>query len=116
MSRHRFPPGLKVEDIIDGSGLAAERGHRVTVKYRCFLNRGDFVRDSEETGPLTFVLGKREMIAGMEYGIEGMRVGGKRWLVVSPHLAYRDRQRSGVPANAVLRFEVELVDLRKTER
>ena len=59
---------------------------------------------------VTFTLGKRTVIAGLEYGVEDMCVGGKRSLQVSPHLAYREAGVPGIiPANAKLRFEVELL-------
>jgi FKBP-type peptidyl-prolyl cis-trans isomerase len=56
------------------------------------------------------------VIAGLEYGIEGMRVGGRRRLRVPPHLGYRDKGMSGkIPPNALLFFEVELLEVRDDE-
>jgi len=108
-------PGLKARDLTLGAGDAqVERGDIVTVHYRGFLNRGDLFGDSGADGrPLLFEVGKRQMIAGVERGVIGMRVGGRRELIVSPHLAYRDTAVPGIPPNAVLRFEVELLNIRK---
>jgi FKBP-type peptidyl-prolyl cis-trans isomerase len=105
--------GVKVEEITLGTGALAERGTVVTIHYRAFLRRGAQVRSSyEESRSQRVHLGQREVIAGLEHGILGMRVGGRRPLVVSPHLAYGERGVSGViPPNAVLMFEVELLDV-----
>jgi FKBP-type peptidyl-prolyl cis-trans isomerase len=96
---------LKVEDVAVGSGAAAERGSSVTIRWRGALNRGD----AFGSGEVTFRIGARRVIAGLELGVVGMRVGGIRRLRVSPHLAYCDQAVPGVPAKAVLNFEVELL-------
>ena len=107
------PSGLTIRDIIVGRGDVADRGSIVSVHYRLFLNRGDLVQDTRSGGaPCQLQLGRRQAIAGLERGIIGMRVGGRRELVVGPHLAYRDAGVVGViPANAVLRFEIELLNV-----
>lgn len=106
-----MPSGVKVKEITLGTGTRAERGTVVTIHYRGFLHRGDQFRSSYDEGrPLRVHLGKREVIAGLERGILGMRVGGRRRLVISPHLAYRRAGVPGVvPPNAVVIFEVELL-------
>lgn len=116
VSRRGKPKGLIIKEIASGDGSVAERGKRVTIHYRGFLSRGEQFRSSREDGePISFVLGKREVIAGLEYGVEGMRVGGCRELTVSPHLAYRDREVPGIPPNGLLRFEVELLEVQEPE-
>lgn len=65
--------------------------------------------------PLRITLGKRFVIAGLEKGIEGMRAGGLREIIVSPHLAYGAEGAGKIPPNAVLRFEVELLEVRNLE-
>ena len=97
--------GIDVEDVAVGGGLAAERGQIVTVRWRGTLNRGD----SFGSGEVSFRVGGREVVAGLSRGVLGMRVGGVRRLRVSPHLGYRDQPVPGIPANAVLNFEVELL-------
>ena len=116
MSRQHLPSGLKITDVFVGTGAVAERGKSVTVHFRCFLRRGDQVSSSYEQGePFRFVVGKRRAIAGFDYGVEGMRVGGTRTIIVSPHLGYRDAILTSIPPNAVLRFEVELLEVRDGE-
>jgi FKBP-type peptidyl-prolyl cis-trans isomerase len=99
--------GLRLRDIVVGTGAAAERGRVVTVRWRGTLNRGDELGQ----GTVSFCVGRREVIAGLDRGVVGMRVGGIRRLRVSPHLSYRDRIVPGIPANAVLNFELELLDV-----
>lgn len=61
----------------------------------------------------TFTLGARVAIAGLEYGVEGMRVGGRRRIKVPPHLGYREQGIAGkIPPNAILFFDVELLEVR----
>jgi FKBP-type peptidyl-prolyl cis-trans isomerase len=101
--------GLAIEETKVGSGVVACRGDSVTVRYSGTLNRGQ-VFQADVTA--TFTLGKREVIAGLERGVEGMKIGGIRKLRVSPHLAYQDAGVPGVvPPNAVLLFEVELLSI-----
>ena len=107
----RWPAGLKVQEVTVGAGALAERGKLVTVSWRGTLNRGEEFGG----GTYSFQIGKRRVIAGLERGVVGMRVGGIRRLRVSPHLAYRDQQVPGVPANAVLNIEVQLLDVTEPE-
>lgn len=102
--------GIKIEHELAGTGPVAERGDAVTIVYDLFLNRGEAVQSRQTTG---FTLGKRRVIPGLEYGVEGMRVGGRRRIRVSPHLAYRDTGVPDViPPNAVLIFNIELLSIR----
>ena len=71
--------------------MAAHRGNTVTVRYSGYLNCGEAFQTDVKTD---ITLGQRRVIAGLERGVEGMRVGGIRTLRVAPHLAYRD---VGVP-------------------
>jgi FKBP-type peptidyl-prolyl cis-trans isomerase FkpA len=101
--------GVKLRDLRVGGGAVAERGATVSVRYDASLNRGERFQEGIS---YSFRLGRREVIAGLEYGVEGMRVGGLRRITVSPHLGYRDEGVPGViPPNAVLIFDVELLDV-----
>ena len=103
------PGGLEIEETKTGSGVAAHRGDLVTVRYSGYLNRGDAFQTDVTT---TFRLGERRVVAGLERGVEGMKVGGVRKLRVSQHLAYRDTGVAGiVPPNAILVFDVELLSI-----
>ncbi|MGZ8920307.1 MAG: FKBP-type peptidyl-prolyl cis-trans isomerase, partial [Limisphaerales bacterium] len=110
-----MPSGVKIKELVVGTGAAAQRGKDVVVNYRGFLNRGEECCSSfEYQRPIIIDLDRRECIAGLRLGIEGMREGGRRELVVSPHLAYGEAGIPGrVPPNAVLRFEVELLEVRE---
>jgi len=99
--------GLKIEDVVEGSGDVADRGAVVSVEWRGWLNRGDGFGG----GTNTFRVGGRRLIAGFERGVVGMRVGGVRRLRISPHLGYRDRAAFSVPADAVLNFEIKLLGI-----
>jgi FKBP-type peptidyl-prolyl cis-trans isomerase len=104
---------VKIEEITLGTSTLAECGTIVTIHYRSFLTRGNQFRSSYDDGrPLRVHLGRREVIAGLERGLLGMRVGGRRRMVISPHLAYGKRGVPGiVPPDAVLIVEVELLDV-----
>lgn len=100
--------GVEYEDIAIGTGEPAKRGSQVELRYDLYLNHGDRVQENQS---VSFLLGNRHAIAGLEYGVEGMRVGGVRHLRVGPHLAYRDQAVAGIPANAVLVFHVTLLKI-----
>jgi FKBP-type peptidyl-prolyl cis-trans isomerase len=105
--------GIEIEEIRPGYGLTAERGQTVTIRYDGFLKQGD---KFQENITCTFRVGSREIIPGLTYGVEGMRVGGRRRVRVSPHLAYGPAGVPGIiPPKAVLVFEVELLEV-ETER
>jgi FKBP-type peptidyl-prolyl cis-trans isomerase FkpA len=102
--------GIEIESEALGNdrGRVARRGDTVTIRYQLFLNHGDLIEQQETT----FTLGQRQVIAGLEYGVEGMLVGGTRRFRIGPHLAYRDEGVSGtIPPHAVLIFEVELLEV-----
>ena len=99
--------GVEYEDLQVGDGLLAERGCDVEIRYDLLLNRGEQVQQHQA---LSFRLGERRVIAGLEYGIEGMRQGGLRRVRVGPHLGYGPEGVPGVvPQEAVLEFRVDLL-------
>lgn len=110
-----MPSGIKIKDIVLGTGEEAIRGKTVAANVRMFLNQGTELTDTLAGGQRRLIdLGKRDCIAGVRYGLEGMRVGGRRDLKISPHLAYGAEGVPGhVPPNAVIRCEVELLDVRE---
>ena len=106
---HRKRGGVEYEDLVVGDGAIANRGCTVEVEYSLFLNRGDALQENQK---YSFCIGERRVIAGLEYGVEGMRAGGKRRIRVGPHLAYRDKGvPDTIPANAVLEFRVSLLSV-----
>lgn len=102
---------LGVEDVTVGTGAEAAAGRRVRVHYTGTLMEGtkfDSSRDRNE--PYEFVLGRGEVIPGWDEGLRGMKVGGVRRLTVPARMAYGSQSRGPlIPANAALKFEVELV-------
>lgn len=102
--------GVEFEDITTGVGASAVKGSTVDVEYSICLNHGESVQNAV---PYSFQLGGRTVIAGLEYGIEGMRAGGVRRLRISPHLAYGEAGVPGtIPPNAVLDVHVRLLGVK----
>ena len=104
--------GLRITDLVVGSGEEAVSGKSVSVNYRGTLTNGREFDSSYGRGPFSFPLGGGRVIKGWDEGVAGMKVGGKRKLVIPPDLAYGERGAGGViPANATLIFEVELLQV-----
>ena len=107
--------GLKITELILGDGAEAAAGQTVVVHYRGTLENGkQFDASYDRVTPFSFPLGAGRVIKGWDEGVVGMKVGGKRKLVIPPDLAYGSRGAGGViPPNATLTFEVELLDVQK---
>lgn len=116
MQTNTLSDGLQITDEVAGTGTIAAAGGTVTVNYVGSLTDGTVFDASAKRGSrgFSFVLGANppQVIDGWNEGIVGMKVGGKRKLVIPPSLAYGANGVPGViPANATLVFEVELVDV-----
>lgn len=103
-------------DIRVGTGPAAANGNVLTVHYAGWLynataaeQKGALFDTSLTRGPFQFQLGAGQVIRGWDQGIAGMQVGGIRRLVLPPELAYGAAGNQGIPPNATLIFEVELL-------
>jgi FKBP-type peptidyl-prolyl cis-trans isomerase FkpA len=107
--------GLQCEDVVVGAGAVAKAGSNVSVHYTGWLWKdgvkgAKFDSSKDRNDPFVFSLGARQVIAGWDEGVQGMKVGGKRVLVIPPQLGYGARGAGGViPPNATLYFEVELL-------
>ena len=108
------PAELQIEDLAVGTGTQAQTGNTVSVHYRGTLLNGTVFDSSYSRGELfSFTLGQNRVIAGWEQGILGMKVGGKRKLIIPPDLAYGAAGVPGaIPPNSTLVFEVELLDVK----
>ena len=101
-----------------GDGDEAVAGKTVEVHYTGWLyvdgTRGDKFDSSVDRGtPFPFSLGAGQVIRGWDEGVAGMKVGGKRELIIPPDLGYGSRGAGGViPPNATLNFEIELLEVR----
>jgi FKBP-type peptidyl-prolyl cis-trans isomerase len=112
---NEMPNGLKYTDTKTGDGAAATPGNKVSVHYTGWLyNNGakgaKFDSSVDRGQPFQFTLGAHQVIAGWDEGVAGMKVGGKRTLIIPPELGYGARGAGGViPPNATLMFDVELL-------
>ena len=110
-----MPNGLKYTDTKTGDGATATSGNKVSVHYTGWLyNNGakgaKFDSSVDRGQPFQFTLGAHQVIAGWDEGVAGMKVGGKRTLIIPPELGYGARGAGGViPPNATLMFDVELL-------
>lgn len=112
---------MQVEDVVAGTGAEAVAGSRATVHYSGWLydpaqpgSKGTPFDSSRESGrAFTFQVGAGQVIAGWDQGVQGMKVGGQRRLVIPAALAYGERGAGGViPPGATLVFDVELLEVR----
>lgn len=106
--------GLQILDLEPGSGDEARSGQQVTVHYTGWLTNGTKFDSSRDRGdPFQFGLGKGQVIRGWDEGVAGMKVGGRRRLVIPPELGYGQRGAGGaIPPGATLLFNVELLGVR----
>lgn len=103
--------GLQYEDIRLGSGDAVKSGQKLTVHYEGTLSDGTkFDNSYDRNQPFEFVIGKGQVIKGWEEGLLGMRIGGKRKLIIPAELGYGANSAGAIPANSELIFEIELLD------
>jgi FKBP-type peptidyl-prolyl cis-trans isomerase len=105
------PSGLQYEDQVAGTGAEAKKGNTVDVHYTGTFKDGKKFDSSLDRGrPFSFKLGAGQVIKGWDEGVAGMKVGGKRKLVIPSDLAYGKRGHPGaIPPDAELTFVVELL-------
>lgn len=100
---------LQSEDLVKGTGETALAGMTLTVHYTGWLTDGRTFDSSVGKDPLVFKLGARRVIKGWDQGLLGMKVGGKRKLIIPPQLAYGSRTVGSIPGDSTLIFEIELL-------
>jgi FKBP-type peptidyl-prolyl cis-trans isomerase len=103
--------GLQYVELVVGSGATAKAGQTVTVHYSGSLENGKKFDSSLDRGqPFSFPLGAGRVIKGWDEGVQGMKVGGKRKLIIPSNLGYGARGAGdAIPPHATLIFEVELL-------
>jgi FKBP-type peptidyl-prolyl cis-trans isomerase FkpA len=106
---------LLMQEVTVGTGEEAKDGNNVKVNYKgTFMDGKEFDSSYSRNQPFEFKLGAKQVIEGWDIGVRGMKVGGKRVLVVPPAMAYGDKGAGGViPPNTPLKFEVELLGVTK---
>src|SRR5688500_3943914 len=103
-------PTLRYIDMQQGTGDLAAPGKRYTAHYTGYLPDGAVFDSSvKRNEPIDFVQGRRQVIGGWDIGFEGMRVGGKRRLIIPPQLAYGAAGSGPIPPNSELTFDIELL-------
>jgi FKBP-type peptidyl-prolyl cis-trans isomerase FkpA len=108
-----MPDGLQYTDEQVGTGAEATMGKTAVVHYTGWLMDGTkFDSSVDRNQPFSFPLGAGQVIKGWDEGVVGMKVGGKRILVIPPQLGYGARGAGNViPPNSTLKFEVQLLDV-----
>lgn len=106
--------GFVSQDNVVGEGLVAEAGDVLTVHYvGTFTDGRVFDSSRDSNSPFSFTLGTGGVIRGWDEGLVGMKVGGRRTLVIAPDYGYGPQAVGSIPANSVLIFDVELLGIQK---
>jgi peptidylprolyl isomerase len=116
--RRTTASGLVIVDVESGGEIVAAPGDTVFVHYTGKLQNGIIFDSSVQKGdPISFVLGQGQVIKGWDEGIQGMKIGDKRQLIIPPALGYGEKGAGTViPPNATLTFDVELVGVVRVPR
>jgi FKBP-type peptidyl-prolyl cis-trans isomerase len=102
--------GLKFRDVTVGTGTTVATGRGVAVHYSGCLTTGTkFDENTNTDNPLVFTVGEGALIKGFDEGVTGMKVGGRRQLVIPPTLGYGATPRGAIPANSTLVFTIDVV-------
>ncbi|MBC7500001.1 MAG: FKBP-type peptidyl-prolyl cis-trans isomerase [Herminiimonas sp.] len=116
MTTTTTPSGLQYEEVNVGTGAEAKAGNHVSVHYTGWLRNDDgsagtkFDSSKDRNDPFEFGLGAGQVIKGWDEGVQGMKIGGIRKLIIPASLGYGARGAGGaIPPNATLIFEVELL-------
>ena len=110
-SQSLMADGVQINNNIEGEGIEIVKHSKIQVHYTGKLQDGTKFDSSFDRGePFSFQIGLRQVIEGWETGLMGMRVGGKRTLIIPPELAYGERGAGDlIPPNATLTFDIEIV-------
>jgi FKBP-type peptidyl-prolyl cis-trans isomerase len=104
--------GLKYQIVVAGNGPAALPGQFVRIHETTTLDDGTWIYSTRtRNNPLKFLLAGNQVIAGVDEGVTGMRVGERRKLIVPPSLSKRSAYPTNVPPEATLYYDIELVEI-----
>jgi len=105
------PKKLESEELVEGTGAEAKAGDEVSVQYVGvdYKTGKQFDASWDRGEPFSFTLGAGEVIAGWDQGVEGMKVGGRRELIIPPELAYGSQAVGSIAANSTLVFVIDLL-------
>lgn len=105
--------GLYYKDLVLGTGARADSGKTVSVHYTGYLSNGTEFETSTKGSPIEFPLGQGRVVQGWDQGVPGMKVGGKRQLVIPSSLGYGEMGQGPIPGGAIMVFTVELMGVKK---
>jgi FKBP-type peptidyl-prolyl cis-trans isomerase len=108
----RRASGLYIQNVTIGTGAVAGLGRSALVRYAGYLANGTLFDGGTTASEITVTLGSNQTIRAWEEGLLGMRVGGRRRLIVPPSLGYGAKGAGPIPPDAVLVFDVELISVR----
>ena len=108
-SSTKLPSGMYLKDLTIGAGAAVQAGQTLSMRYTGWLSNGTQFDATGRGAPFTFRLGAGQVIPGWDQGVAGMKVGGKRQLIITPALGYGAQGSGPIPGNAILVFTVEVV-------
>ena len=109
----KAPSGLYYRDLVAGTGAVVANGQMLSMRYTGWLPDGTRFDGNEPDGPpLPFVLGATGIVEGWNLGILGMRVGGRRQLIIPSALGYGPDGNGPIPPNAIMVFNVEVLSAR----
>ncbi len=102
--------GLYLRDLTQGAGATAAAGSSVSIHYVGWLANGtEFDANNPPSQPFRFSVGAGQVIPGFDEGVRGMKVGGRRQLIIPPSLGYGGAQVGPIPPNSILVFRIDLV-------
>ena len=108
------PATISTQDLTVGIGPVVKAGDVISIQYIGTLTDGTkFDSSYDRNQPLVFTVGTNQVILGMDQGVIGMQVGGKRKIIIPPSLGYGDQPVGPIPINSTLVFQVELVKIGK---
>jgi FKBP-type peptidyl-prolyl cis-trans isomerase len=103
--------GLRYQVLAPGAGPVAQPGQRVSIHETTSLASGAVLYSSRGGGPITFLLGAKQVISGVDEGVTGMRAGERRLLVVPPALSRRTSYPPNTPPDSTLHIDLEVVKI-----